>query len=244
MSRLVAVSVALLLVVGCGPTQVASTTEPTDQPGPRTTITVIDTSSTSSTAPATSTTTSATTTTVAPSSTSTGLEAPVGLEAVVLLHDGLDIVSFGQSVDEVMAVLTAMLGPPDWEEIQGGADTDLSVSWDDPFLYLQFTDFDVYRVDPESPDTPPGPVFHYYLTKSDFFATQEGIRVGTAVESLKQAHPDMSFERPCDGESWQFIIEPPQAWPQAPMFGLLDGDPDLAGTRITYIGAGLDRTPC
>ncbi len=48
---------------------------------------------------------------------STSEPAP-GEQSLVLRHDGLGVVSFGQQADTVVEVLTELLGPPDLEQVQ------------------------------------------------------------------------------------------------------------------------------
>lgn len=186
---------------------------------------------------------STTTTTLRPAATSTTV--PAAEPRVVLRHDGLGVVSFGEPVEAVMAVLTELLGPPDWEEVQAAPDIDRSVQWDDPFLYLQFTYWDHFDAAPEPPEPmPAGPVFHYYLTQSSEFATETGLRVESTVTDLHASYPDVRFENSCSDEDQEFVLDPPDGWLQLPMWGLLDGDPGDPDTRIVYLGAGWDRTPC
>lgn len=76
----------------------------------------------------------------ADTSTTASTSAPAPAEQVLVVrHDGLGVVSFGQPVDTVMEVLVGLLGPPDLEEIQVSPDVDRTVQWEEPFLYLQFT---------------------------------------------------------------------------------------------------------
>jgi hypothetical protein len=91
---------------------------------------------------------------------------------------------------------------------------------------------------------PDGPVFHYYLTTSDAFATPDGIMVRATVRDLRAAYPDVRFEDPCDESSRGFVVDPPRAWLSLPLFGRLDGAGEDASSRVLSIGAGWDRTPC
>lgn len=93
------------------------------------------------TQPATPTTDLVTTPPLTVDDTAMTTPAPNGL-GLVLRHDGLAVVTFGQPVDAVLAVLTGLLGPPDWEEVQISPDVDRTVQWNDPFLHLQFTHWD------------------------------------------------------------------------------------------------------
>ena len=166
-------------------------------------------------------------------------------QVLVLRHDGLGVVSFGQPVDTVMDVLTGLLGPPDLEEVQVSPDVDRSVQWDDPFLYLQFTWWDHFDAANHPDAIPDGPIFHYYLTTSESFATDAGIRAGSTATELETAYPDVVFHEGC-GEDLirEFSVDPGGGWPQLPVFGLLDGDADNPEARIIHIGAGWDRAPC
>jgi hypothetical protein len=158
------------------------------------------------------------------------------------------VVSFGEPVGDVMAVLSELLGPPDWEEVQVAADTDLSVRWGEDGaedLYLQFTRWDHFDEAPEPPQPmPEGPVFHYYLTRSELMATDAGITVGSTVADLQSAYPNVRFTSFCADAIREFVLDPPEGWLHLPMWGLLDGEPTEESTRIEYIGAGWDRSPC
>ncbi len=174
------------------------------------------------------------------STVSTSVPAPTE-HSLVLRHDGLGVVSFGQQVDTVVEVLTELLGPPALQSVQVSPDVDRDVQWDEPFLYLQFTSW-VGDVVPKDPDR--GPIFHYYLTTSDRLATDRGITAGSTVIELEIAYPDVLFHNPCDDPTPGFLVDPGSEWPRLPIFGLLDGDSDDPEARIVHIGAGLDRTPC
>lgn len=226
------ICVALMMVVACAgqPDQVP---ESTGQP--TTSSTAIMETTTSTTQPAATT----------PTTTADGA-------TIVLRHDGLGVVSFGEPVDEVMEVLTGLLGPPSWDEIQQSPDIDRSVAWGedgDETLYIQFTTWDHFDGAPEPPGlVPQGPIFHYYLTKSDQFATEAGITIDSPVSDLVAAYPGLRVGADCpDGSEYMvFTVDPPEpeVWLALPIFGQLDGELDDQGTRILYIGAGWDRNPC
>jgi hypothetical protein len=166
---------------------------------------------------------------------------------LVMRHDGLGVVSFGDPVDDVIAVLAELLGPPDEVYSQNSPEVDVSVQWDHPFLYLQFSYWDRYfYAAPQPPDPmPAGPVFHYYLAKSEAFATEAGIAVGDSVGDLEAAYPSVWFGYDCGSPETTFTIDPPaDGWFRLPMWGLLSGEPTNDGTTIEYIGAGWDRSPC
>lgn len=245
-TRLIGAISVLGLLAACGTGPAVATTE---FQGESRTQTAISTTA----AAATTTTTSSSTTIALPTTTPTTAIPPTTATSVtradqptlVLRHDGLGAASFGEPVDSVMEVLAELFGPPDWDEIQISADIDYSVKWDDPYdLYLQFTYWDYFAAAPDPlVPMPEGPVFHYYLAKSSMFATEAGITVGSSVGELEAAYPDVRLDALCD-DPWSFEVDPPGSWLQLPFFGLLDGDPSEAATRILYIGAGWDRTPC
>jgi hypothetical protein len=163
----------------------------------------------------------------------------------VLRHDGLAVATFGQPVGSVMAVLAGLLSPPDSEEVQVSAEVDRTVQWDDPFLHLQFTSWDHFGGGAGPDPVPEGPIFHYYLTTSDRFATEASVTAGSTVAQLTAAYPDAEFHTACGGDlPRDFLVDPPAVWPQLPSFGLIDGDVENPETRIAYIGAGWDRSPC
>jgi hypothetical protein len=164
---------------------------------------------------------------------------------LVLRHDGLGAVSFGEPAEEVIAVLAELLGPPDIVESQNAPEVDVSVQWNHPFLYLQFTYWDYFDAAPQPPESmPAGPVFHYYLVKSGDYATEAGIAVGDTVGDLESAHPSVRFGHDCDSSDSTFVVDPPDGWLQLPMWGLLSGESSSDETTIEYIGAGWDRSPC
>ncbi len=227
----VAVSMLVLLATcGSGPDPTSDQTQT-----PASTVATVEPP------PTVRSTTTTVTTTTTKSSTTVTADQP----RLVLRHDGLGVVSFGDSVDSVMYILTELLGPPDVDEIQIAAEVDRSVWWDNPSLYLQFTSWDYFSAATDSPrPMPEGPVFHYYLTESDLFETETGIKVGSTVGELEAAYPDLRFGKPCDDELWSFFVDPSDGWLVLPIFGLLDGDLEETATRIVHIGAGWDRTPC
>ncbi len=255
-ARLVLTGVLILSLVSCRP-GVGDRTATTSSVVPSTT-TSIEVAAAPPTEPmtqprATPTTATTNTTAVPPCTTTTSSTAPTttttqapAAPALVLRHDGLGLVSFGESVASVMADLTEVLGPPDWEEIQISADLDFSAAWGpdgDEFLYLQFTYWGYFDAAPPPPGPmPEGPVLHYYLTKSDALATEAGITVGSNVADLVAAYPNVHFDLGCAEN--EFMLDPTTGWLRLPMWGLLDGEADNSATRIVYIGAGWDRSPC
>jgi hypothetical protein len=245
------ICVTLAMVVACtgepGPAP-----DSTEQPTTSSIVTVEAT--TTSTQPTTTTTatplTTSTTTTTQPPATTPTTTADGAM--IVLRHDGLGVVSFGEPVDTVMEVLTGLLGPPSWDEIQQSPDIDRSVAWGDDgeeILYIQFTTWDHFDGVREPPGPmPDGPVFHYYLTKSGLFATEAGITIDSPVSDLVAAYPGLRAGEGCahGAGNVEFSVDPPdpEVWLALPIFGLLDGELDDQTTRIVYIGAGWDRTPC
>ncbi len=241
--RQVMICLTLAMVVGCAgePGHAPDSTE-RSAAGPTTAV--------EATATTTRPTTTTTTTTTQPTTTTT--TTPADGATIVLRHDGLGVVSFGQPVDEVMEVLTSLLGPQGWDEIQQSPDVDRSVAWGDAgeeVLYVQFTFWDHFAAGGSAPEPPgpmpEGPVFHYYLTKSDQFATEEGVTIDSTMSDLVAAYPDLRITENCAGDGFtEFVVDPPGGWLQLPIFGLLDGGLDDQATRIVYIGAGWDRSPC
>ena len=229
------ISIVLIVLVGCGGGVTHETSRPTEA----------GTNSSSTTA-ATTTTSHSVSTEVG--STSTEAEPITTTPQLVLRDDGLGVATFGEPVETVRAVLTELLGPPDWEEVQVSPDTDLSMRWGEEgaeLLYVQFTDWNHFDLASETPAAiPEGLVFHYYLTKSALFATEAGIEVGSTVDDLEAAYPGVRFTRGCYETEREFVLEPQQSWPHLGLWGLLDGEPTLDTTRIEYIGAGWDRNPC
>lgn len=175
--------------------------------------------------------------------TATPSTPPPAEQIIVLRHDGLGVVTFGQPADTVIEVLSGLFGPPDFEEIQISPDVDRSVQWEEPFLYLQFTSWDHFSGSGPDP-VPQGPIFHYYLTTAARYTTDAGISQGSTVAQLKAAYPGVVFHQACGGPAQEFLVEPVGGWPRLPLFGLLDGDAENPETRIVHIGAGWDRNPC
>ena len=245
--------VTLTMVVACtgepGPTP-----DSTEQPTTSSTATVETTTTSTQTTTTTTATPLTTSTTATTQLTTTTPTTTADGPTIVLRHDGLGVVSFGEPVDTVMEVLTGLLGPPSWDEIQQSPEIDRSVAWGgdgEEILYIQFTYWDYFARDGTAPEPPgpmpEGPVFHYYLTKSGQFATEAGITIDSPVSDLVAAYPGLRTGEDCAGAgNMEFHVHPPdpEVWLALPIFGLLDGELDDQTTRIVYIGAGWDRTPC
>lgn len=123
MARVAAVAtIAAVVLLGC--TSASTDTSETIATGPHSVSTVTTQSPTTSIA-ATSTeteptTTTSSTSTTVPSTTTTTAHATTStlpVSALVLRGDGLGIVSFGDPVEDVMATLADLFGPPSYDRL-------------------------------------------------------------------------------------------------------------------------------
>jgi hypothetical protein len=119
---------------------------------------------------------------------------------IVLRRDGLGVVDFGQPADESAAAVTAVLGEPDrdtgWVDplsISSCAGTETRVlNWGDLALYFS---------DESGVANGQRHLFAYSYgsvedleTTPEGLATPEGIGLGTTVEFLRAAYPDVVVE--------------------------------------------------
>ncbi len=142
------------------------------------------------------------TTSSSPSSTdssdATAVATLPAAEPLVLRADGLGAVSFGDPAEEVAAVLTATIGPPDSDRVSTEPDCAPAieqarmVSWESLGLTVRFTDW------PGGFDLPPAPLhFATWIhspapTPTAALATSDGIRIGSTaseVRSLPNSSP-------------------------------------------------------
>ncbi len=206
-------------------TPTVAVTEETEQPAAPTT-------STAATSPATTSTT-----------TSTAASPPVG--ELVLLSDGLGVVSFGDPIDTVLPVLEQALGrsptgdTTDTGDLPfgyGGRNTTVRVVRFDG-LGLVFTDWPYFRDDG---------VVHLVAwgvgsTGAVDLATPEGIKPGSTVEDLRAAYGDRLLIPPerdeCTG-SWHFFVDTSAFG----LMGTLDGPPSDPQSSAIGISAGAPST--
>jgi hypothetical protein len=146
--------------------------------------------------------------------------------AIVLGRDGLGLAGFGAPADEAIAAATAVVGPPDtdsgWVDplsINSCAGTvSRNVSWGD--LYLYFSDESGVASDER----------HFFAysygsvadleTTPEGLATAEGIGLGTTVEFLRAAYPDVVVEEGEEG------LIPPNFYVDDGLSGRLTGGAD------------------
>lgn len=243
----------LVAVVGCGTT---TDTLETSVTAPTTSAAV---SSSTSDAAATTTTiaTTTTTSTSAPStSTSTTLAATTSTSAVpdpglgiVLSADGLGVVSFGDPMDEVLTVLSDLVGAPSAEDVVDPAFSDATsgfgyyrgVYWREQVsLYVEFVDWDI--------DMNPldGPEFSYWATGSPL-QTAEGIGPGTPWREAAEIYGDRAETSPEGCVDWWYFFIDRGDNTGLPFYltlhGVLDGDPSLPETSVTWMAAGREAFP-
>jgi hypothetical protein len=184
------------IVAGCGGDDPPSAAEPVASSSPATTT--VDPGTTAALGPATTTVGPATTVAV---SESTGPATTVALEDLIVLdRDGLGVAGFGDPAEDAIAAVTAVLGEPDedsgWVEplsIGACAGTEARyVAWG--ALYLYFSDESAITTGERH-------LFSYsYGRESDLeaipegLATPDGIGLGTSVEFLRAAYPDVVVE--------------------------------------------------
>jgi hypothetical protein len=181
--------------------------------------------------------------------------------ALVMAHDGLGAVSFGDPMEVALAVLVARFGPPSEDIIiespfgtdfpHGYSATDYfrHTFWDEPVsLSVVFSDHDRYfRTD--------GLVhFINWAYWGDELVTSEGLGVGATVAELKEQygqdlliHPHCIEIGYCDFGEWTFSINPPPATGLGAQFVGLEGsfvtDPVDPQTQVGTWRAGPRHSP-
>lgn len=130
MTRLGAVFVTLLLIVACGPADVAPTTEPGDTVVSSTTVSTLASIATIGPGLTTTTVTATSTppTTRPPTTTSSSTLEP-RVAPMMLASDGLAIVSFGDPVDEALSLLIERFGTPSTDDLYESP-FDVPADWD------------------------------------------------------------------------------------------------------------------
>jgi len=252
-------TVAFTVVVSTG-----CTTAPTDTTGsvstlpPPATLTVTTqapTTAAGSTTLAPSTTTTAPTTTTT-TSTTTKTQPEARHEAIVLAADGLGVVSFGDPVEEVMAILVDLFGPPSYDrheespfesEDWTGPDRGPSachvatvpifgghicfdyirvVWWEDDGLLVSFSDLVIDNDD--YVEVPPGLRGYVYGGGTGPPArTADGIAVGSTVRELQNLGDRVTYFGPGCGDNIEFSISDPDSTDGGTIHGVLVGtDPE------------------
>jgi hypothetical protein len=152
--------------------------------------------------------------------------SPAADDAIVLGRDGLGAIRFGAPADEAIAAATAVLGP---------ADTDSG--WVDPLSIsacagtvarvVSWGDLQLYLSDESGVASDGRHLFAYSYgsvadleTTPEGLATPEGIGLGTAVEFLKAAYPDVVIEEGEEG------LIPPNFYVDDRLSGRLTGGAD------------------
>lgn len=248
----------VLILSGCSPGDATSSTTSLPGTAAETIPQRLLTTTTMSTA-----TTSIPPTTLPEPETSTTVTAttrpPARVEEVVLQGDGLGVVSFGDPMEVVQAVLVSLFGEPNEINIERdpnggimpwgyGADTYFEMnSWKAQQLWIVFSDAEHYKGDYWFGDTEPpsGPILIAYDYSGQEFFTAEGIGIGSTPTEIENAYPSAEFlgdEYPGpvffveDGKGLRFSL--------GGVFhddGLLDLDDP--STKVAYVGAGALASP-
>jgi hypothetical protein len=169
---------------------------------------------------------------------------------IVLSADGLGIVSFGDPVDDAMAILTGQLGTPSSDEFPYPGESIFPgtywrvIRWDTPNLEVHFMDWRPFEV----LDTP---ILGYWGTGmgTPTLATVEHIGPGTPWVDVAAAYGDRVVAAEPDDDvcrhSWGFSIDRDAATDYFfHMRGDLDGDPADPATAIRTIYAGVAMEGC
>jgi hypothetical protein len=182
----------------------------------------------------------------------TALQVSVTYAPIVLSADGLGVVSFGDPMDDVMTVLTDLLGPPTSDEIYEdtwGEDAAhgylRQVRWWGPSvkLFLEFKDWDINYTPLETP------VFSYWVAAQGEMPlrTIEGVGPGTPWTEAAAIYGDRAQTSPeeCEGQKWwNFAIDGDSGdWGHARFTGTLDGDPTNPETSIASMVTGVKAFP-
>ncbi len=152
---------------------------------------------------------------------------------LVLRGDTLGLVSFGTPTEDVLSLLEVEIGPPS----RDGFDMYHAVSWDDLALTLLFSPHDFYRDDG---------VEHlvgwsHWSGVVTSLRTSRGIGLGDTFADLTAVHGDQVTIPTGEDECmppWFVWLNDPSADIDSRMLVILDGPPDAAGTRVTYMSAG------
>jgi hypothetical protein len=202
----------------------------------------------------TSTSTSPTSTTVPLISTTSTVGAVSAESAIVLSVDGLGVVSFGDSMDDALPILTDLLGPPISDEVHTdtwGEDSPIGYLryvrwWSSVKLSLQFIDWDINLAPLDSP------VLSYWGAGPGEIPlkTPDGVGPRTPWAEAAKIYGDRTSlsqaSEEC-GAGWSFVIDGGAGanipGTDLPLHGMLDGDPDDPETSITWMGAGREAFP-
>jgi hypothetical protein len=168
-----------------------------------------------------------------------------------LRGDGLGVVSFGDPVEDVMVILTDLLGPPMSHELHTGVWGEESsygsfheVKWKG--LRLEFIDWDIDWMPLDSP------VFSYWTTGRSL-RTPEGVGPGSLWADMVAAYGDGAkvwsedcgeysggithfFSVEIDGEGYEHIAG-------YAYFGWLTDDPSDPASAVTHMEAGREAFP-
>jgi hypothetical protein len=223
MRRLGIVVALLLAVSACGGDAATTTTATT---GAETTTTTA--------APTTTTTTEAPTTTTAAPTTTTTDPGP----QFEFLPDGLGLVSFGATPDEVIAAMTPLFGPPsrdlDWQDepLCPGPQNRFMDFGDGMFdLYLMFTTGDLFA------PAGTGHFFAYsYQGGVDVPVSPPDLTVGTKLSELQALYPGVEvLDDPFVLGQYVFRVQDPGSYEA--LSGNLSGN--SAGSVVLSVRGGI-----
>jgi hypothetical protein len=220
--------------------QLASATSTTTVPtttttaAPTTTTTMPATTTTA--APTTTTTMPATTTTAAPTTTTQPPTTTTAAPTIELRMDGLGIVSFGASPDEVIAALSPLLGPPAIDS--GWFDEPLCPGPMHRFMDFSAAQFDFRMLFTTGEYFQPAGTPHWYGYQyngaTDLPLAPGTLTVGTTVAQLQALYPAVQFvPSPWFQGQWDFLVDGPG---NEELFGNLSGT--TAGDIVEMVRGG------
>ena len=183
------------------------------------------------------------TTTTAHTTTST-----LPVSAIVLHGDGLGVVSFGDRVDDVLAILTDLLGTPTFDEVHTDVMTRFDVSgeaipfgyyrrvgWSPPGLSLESVDWDLSWAPLDRP------VFTYW-TAGGPLRTAEGVGPGSLWVDMAAIYGDdaSAWSEDCSEYSGTMYFFPGEGENELRYFGWLADDPTDPTTFVKKMEAGTE----
>lgn len=187
-----------------------------------------------------------------PSTTVSSTETAAPAGDVVLLSDGLGIVSFGERADVAVSRVIDALGRQPTGDFTASGDMPYGFGGPDATvrfvdfggLSLTFTDWGYYRDDREMHFAGWG-FRSLEGTGLTTLTTPEGITVGSTVEGLQNAFGGrVHLEQPNEcSEHWHFIVSdtyPPINAPE--LWGALSGPPTDRSTSVTWLSAGAQSS--
>jgi hypothetical protein len=170
------------------------------------------------------------------------------VSAIVLHGDGLGVVSFGDRMDDVLAILTDLLGPPTFDEVHTDVMTRFDVSgeaipfgyyrrvgWSPPGLGLEFVDWDVSGAPLDRP------VFTYWAADGPL-RTAEGVGPGSLRADMAEVYGDdaRAWSEDCGEYSGTMYFFSVRRDDELRYSGWLTDDPTDPTTLVELMEAGIE----